>query len=457
VPENTTRNPVPVLVVDSDPKDSESLVVSFKDRGYDVVRAKDAESAYNVLDSRRIDVMVAELNMRGLDSIRLLQVAKKRNPDICVVMIADRGSIERATNAMREGVYDFQTKPLNFDKLHAVVERGVSHQRLVVEAAELHRQLDTRFGLGGIVGNSPEMIVVYNRIRQIAPTRATVLITGPTGSGKELVARAIHLNSTRLNESFVTLDCASLSEHLIESELFGHVKGAFTDAVRSRKGRFEIADGGTLFLDELGNLPLRIQAKLLRVLETQQFERVGDSTPINVDVRLIAATNVDLEEMEQRGEFRRDLYYRLNVVSVNLPPLKERSTDIPLLVNAFIEEFNAQHGKSVRGITKEATELLRQYDWPGNVRELKNIIEGLVIMSHGSVMLDVRDLLEHIRVPRADAAEIRFPVGLSMAAIERIAIEETLKSVENDKPRAAAVLGIGLRTLYRKLKSYEEG
>ncbi len=457
------------LVVDEDTHDTRQIVSFMKGNGFEVLWAKDGQEAYRFLDEQRVDVMVAELRVETINGMQLLKHARQRNPEVCVIMITDDANVELATEAMRQGAYDFQTKPLNLGKLEAVIERGISHQRLVLHTHRLYQELDSRFGLSNIIGDSPAIIAVCNRIRQIAPTRSTGLIIGPTGSGKQLVAKAIHYNSTRSDRPFVTLDCAALSENLIESELFGHVKGAYTGAHQTRQGRFEIADGGTLFLDEIGELSLSTQAKLLRVLEERKFERVGDSRSIAVDVRLIAATNRDLGELVKEKRFRDDLYYRLNVVKIELPPLRQRVEDIPLLVDAFIKEFNRENGKNVAGISRGAMRLLQRYDWPGNVRELKNTIEGMVVFAPDRAVLDMEDLPDTIldalgvahlseKVLKTEPAfkRMKIPVGTPLADIERIVIEETLKAHDGNKAETARVLGIGLRTLYRKLKQYAE-
>jgi two-component system response regulator HydG len=446
------------LVVAKDAEDIKELLAALELWGYKTYWARDGEAGYNVLDGEEtIHAMITELNVHRIDGMRLLSVAKQRNPDICVVVIAGEADIELATEAMRQGAYDFQTKPLNLQKIRAVLDRGLSLQRLAIEVTDLHRRLDQRYGFPSLIGNSRGMVTVYNMIRQIAPTRATVLIQGETGTGKGLVAQTIHQNSPRRNAPFVTLNCASLAEGVIESELFGHERGAFTGAVQTHKGRFEIADGGTLFLDEVSEMSLATQAKLLRVLEDREFERVGGSRSIKVDVRLIAASNRDLEQCVREGKFREDLFFRLKVVTIKLPPLRERKQDIPRLVEAFIHEFNIEHDKSITGISRGAMDLLMQYHWPGNVRELKNTIEGMVVLSASGRMLDVSDLPEHIlgqvraEVPDGD---IHIRVGMTMEEIEKIAIEHTLRSVGYDKHKAAEILGIGLRTLYRKQKRY---
>jgi two-component system, NtrC family, response regulator HydG len=449
------------LVVAKDSEDVKELLAALESWGFKTVWAKDGEAGYNVLDGPEVlHALITELNVQRIDGMRLLSVAKQRNPEICVIMIASDADIELATEAMRQGAYDFQTKPLNLKKMKAVLERGLSLQRLAFEVTDLHRRLDQRYGFHNLIGNSRGMVAVYNMIRQIAPTRATALIMGETGTGKGVAAQTIHQNSSRRDAPFVTLNCASLAEGVIESELFGHERGAFTGAIQTHKGRFEIADGGTLFLDEVSEMSLATQAKLLHVIEDREFERVGGTRPIKVDVRLLAATNRDLEQQVKEGKFREDLFFRLKVVTIKLPPLRERKQDIPRLVEAFLREFNIEHEKYLTGISRGAIDLLMQYHWPGNVRELKNSLEGMVVLSASGRMLDVSDLPEHILrqvESQTPAADIHVRVGMTMEEIEKIAIEHTLRSVGYDKQKAADILGIGLRTLYRKQKRYQLG
>ena len=449
------------LVVAKDSDDVKDLLAALDSWGFKTVWARDGEAGYNVLDGHEVfHALITELNVQRIDGMRLLSVAKQRNPEICVITIASDADIELATEAMRQGAYDFQTKPLNLMKMKAVLDRGLSLQRLALEVTDLHRRLDQRYGFHNLIGNSRGMVAVYNMIRQIAPTRATVLITGETGTGKGVAAQTIHQNSSRRDAPFVTLNCASLAEGVVESELFGHERGAFTGAIQTHKGRFEIADGGTLFLDEVSEMSLATQAKLLHVIEDREFERVGGTRPIKVDARLIAATNRDLEQHVRDGKFREDLFFRLKVVSIKLPPLRERKQDIPRLVEAFLHELNIEHEKYLTGISRGAIDLFMQYHWPGNVRELKNTLEGMVVLSASGRMLDVSDLPEHILRQvelQTPAADIHVRVGMTMEEIEKIAIEHTLRSVGYDKQKAAEILGIGLRTLYRKQKRYQLG
>lgn len=445
-----------VLLVERESETAREIFAYLTARHYDVELVDDGEKAYNRLDNRTFDVLITELNSHRIDGMRLMAVAKDRSPEICVILLAEQPEVELAVEAMRCGANDFQTKPVNLGKLDAVIQHGIGQQRLLLEQHELKRRLDEQFGLGNLVGQSRHMIRIYNLVRQIAPTRATVLIEGETGTGKDLIAQAIHNSSTRRDAAFVKLNCASIPEALVESELFGHVAGAFTGAVQARKGRFEVADKGTLFLDEISELSLALQAKLLRVLENQQFERLGDSRTLTVDVRLIAATNRSLEKLVEEGRFRDDLYYRLRVVTIPAPTLRSRREDIPLLASHFIREANERNTRDVNGITRNAMDVLMRYDWPGNVRELKNIIEGMVVMARNSKTLDINDVPEHVRRTTApETSEIRIPTGSTMSAVEHIVIEETMKVCGYNKEACARTLGIGLRTLYRKIKEYD--
>lgn len=445
-----------VLLVDRDPTVVRDIMAYLTARNYHVEWVDDGEKAYNRLDEGPFDVLITELSNHRINGMRLMAVAKDRNPEICVILITEEPDVALATEAMRQGAYDYQTKPINLGKLEAVIQQGIGRQRLVLEQHELKRRLDERYGLGNLIGKSPQMVRIYNAVRQLAPTRATVLVRGETGTGKDLIALAVHNNSPRRDEAFVKLNCASIPEALVESELFGHVAGAFTGATHSRRGRFELADGGTLFLDEVGELSPALQAKLLRVLEHQQFERLGDSRTITVDVRLIAATHRPLEDMVEQGHFREDLYYRLKVVTIDVPPLRVRRDDIPLLASHFIREAAEANGKAIDGIARNAVDMLMRYDWPGNVRELKNVVEGMVIMGRNGRMLDVTDVPEHVRRRTTpEVSEIRIPTGATMSAVERIVIEETMKACGYNKEACAKTLQIGLRTLYRKLKEYD--
>ena len=441
-----------VLVVDRESDATKALVAFLRDQDLEVVWSHDGEGGYNALDSTRVDCLVTELRVQRIDGMVLLRRARERNPEVCAVLITEGADGGRAVEAMRQGVADFQVKPLNHEKLLAVLRQGLERQVLVARVAEMEAQLDERFGLERLSGHSRAIVGVMEQVRHVASTRATVLIEGETGTGKGLVAQAIHQNSPRKSERFVWVNCGALAEGVIESELFGHERGAFTGASAPRRGRFELADGGTLFLDEIGEPPPTVQVKLLRVLQDRSFERVGGSETLKVDVRLIAATHRDLAAEVKAGRFREDLYYRLSVVRVQMPPLRGRPEDIPLLVEGFIREFDREHGRRVTGITRGVLDRLVRYPWPGNVRELRNTIEGMVVFAEGRRALDLSDLPDTLREVESAGEKLELRVGMTVDEAERQLLAATLRHCGNDKPRVAAMLGIGLRTLYRKLK-----
>ncbi len=443
-----------ILIVDDDRPQREGLQRALAGR-YEVLTADDAAKAYSILESQPVDVLLTDLRMPGDDGMKLLRRARSlSNPPVSIMMTA-YGSIDNAVEAMKAGAYHYVTKPVNLDELELVIERALKSRRIEAENINLHEQLDRRFGLENLVGESPAMLQVFDVIQQVAPTRATVLITGETGTGKELVAHAIHNLSPRKDGPFVAVHAAALTSTLLESELFGHEKGAFTGAVERRIGRFEAADGGTLFLDEVSEIDPAMQVKLLRVLEERAFERVGGTKTIQVDVRLVAATNKDLKKLVSEGKFRDDLFYRLSVVTVNLPPLRDRRQDVPLLVQAFIRQCSAENGKPVRDITAEAVNTLMAYDWPGNVRELRNTIEQMVVLSRGE-RLTLRDVPAAIR-GGADLTKIsvvRPGTTMTVEEAERQLIVQALKETDGNRTRAAQRIGMSRRTLHRKLKKY---
>ncbi len=435
-----------VLVVDHDRKAGRGVVAFLQERGYDAEWVNGGEKAFNRLDSRLFDVLVAGLTVKEGGGMRLMAVARERNPDICVVLIAEESEIELATEAMHQGAADFQVRPLNLAKLEAVIQHGLAHKRLVHEQVELRRRLDERFGLANLVGRSRQMVHIYNAVRQIGPTDEPVLVTGEPGTGKDLIAQALHDRSPRQNEPFVKLDCAGLPETVLDAELFGQAGEGL-----SRPGRFELADGGTLFLERVGELTPRVQERVFAFLQQGRYAREGDGKPISVDVRLISATNQPLGAMAEAGLFREDLWKRLSSVTIEAPPLRARREDIPLIIQRLLE----RHGKSAEGLTRNAVNLLVRYDWPGNVRELENVVEGMAAMARGEGPLGVTDVPEHVRRSAApEVGEIRVQTGATMREIERIAIEETMKVTGYNKEKCAKTLGIGLRTLYRKLKEY---
>jgi two-component system, NtrC family, response regulator AtoC len=449
----TGANKPTVLIVDDERATREGLERALHDR-YNVLLAEDGQKAMGLLESQHVDVLLTDLKMPGIDGMALLRRANSLpSPPLCIMMTA-YGSIENAVEAMHAGAYHYLTKPnINLDELELVIQRGLEGRRIATENVTLRAQLDRKFGMEKIIGTSTAMQQVFDIVQQVAPTRATVLITGETGTGKELVAHALHNLSPRKNGPFVAVHAAALPSTLLESELFGHEKGAFTGAVERRIGRFEMADGGTLFLDEVGEIEPAMQVKLLRVLEERKFERLGGSKTIESDVRLVAATNRDLKKLVSEGKFRDDLFYRLSVVSILLPPLRERRDDIPLLVNTFLEQCSRENNKPVREITQEALNVLMAYDWPGNVRELRNTIEQMVVLARVE-RLTLRDVPAAIR-GAADLTKISVVrTGMTVEEAERQLIVQALKEMDGNRTRAAQKIGISRRTLHRKLKKF---
>ncbi len=448
------KPPISILVVEPPGDANRSLLAFLAAHGFDPIPARDGGTAFNVLAARPVDCLLAEWRTPQVDGLSLVREALQRHPGVCAVVITEAGDREAVVEALREGAHDVVARPLHFDQLLAVLGRGLEHQALAARARELEEQLDERLALDRIDGSSPAIRRVMQQVRSIAATRSTVLIEGERGTGKEFVALAIHRNSPRRHGRFVAVPCAALAEGLLEGELFGHEPGPLTGASVLHRGRFEDADGGTLFLDEIGDLPPTLQVKLVRVLQDRAIERLGGKDAVRIDVRLIAATSRDLAAEVAAGTFREDLFFRLNVVHVQVPALRERREDIPLLVRAFIEESNLTHGRQVSGVTRGVLEQLARHAWPGNVRELKATIAGMVAGSEGRRLLDISDMPEGIRQTGGDPRPLEVAVGMTVAEAERQLIEATLAHLNGDKPRAAAMLGIGLRTLYRKIHEY---
>jgi two-component system response regulator HydG len=451
--------PIKVLVVDDDPAHAEAVADSLTRVGYECTVATTGAEGMAMLSRDAFEVIVTDLRMKDSTGLEVLAKAKELLPDAEVILVTGHGTVQSAVEAMQQGAFNYLLKPLDLKQLRAVVDSASRAQHLRRANAELSRRLDEKFGFEGVIGNSPQMHEVVDRLRRIAPTDATVLIEGETGTGKELVAQAIHQNSPRKNRPFVALNCAALSENILESELFGHVKGAFTDASADRVGKFEYASGGTLFLDEVGDMPLPTQIKLLRVLENREITRVGSNEAIKVNVRILSATNRDLAEGIRNGTFREDLYHRLKVLTVRLPRLAERAQDIPLLIEHFIQMHSARHHKKIKSMTTAVRRRLMMYPWPGNVRQLKNAIESMVVVDYDEV-LDIDDLPPEL----SDGADQLPPpsvsnglsdlVGRPLSELEGLFIGETLKATGGNREEAAAMLGIGERTLYRKIKEY---
>ena len=443
-------------MVDDETNARNALAELLRDEGYTVETAPDGFKALPKLEEFAPDLLLTDLKMPGMDGIALMRKAQEMDSDVVAVVMTAYGAVDTAVSAMRAGAADYITKPINFEELSIVLERALERRRLRVEAGQLRQRLSQRDRIENIVGASAPMARVFESILQVAPSRASVLVTGESGTGKELVAAAIHQHSTRASGPFVKLHCAALAETLLESELFGHEKGAFTGAMGRRDGRFQQADGGTLFLDEIGEISPAIQVKLLRFLQQREFERVGGNQTIKVDVRIVAATHRDLNAEVRAGRFREDLFYRLNVVTIEMPPLRTRVSDIPLLATRFLQRFAEENAKDVRGFSDEALQRLTQYSWPGNVRELENAIErAVVVCRHHEIR--AQDLSPHI-MKSAARSEDGLPVvpGASLAELERYAILKTLEHTGGSTSRAAEILGISPRTIQYRLHEYAE-
>jgi two-component system response regulator HydG len=442
-----------VLVADDDAAHAETVADLLTTDGHEVDVVRRGDDAIRKLEESDYDVVVSDLFMPGASGFEVLEAARRRDPAPEVVIVTGQASVDTAVEAMVKGALTYLGKPMNAAELRAVVRKALERGRLARRTVELERRLDKRFGFEAIIGTTPAMLRVFEVLRQAAPTNATILILGESGTGKELIAKAIHQNSPRRMHNFVALNCAALSESILESELFGHEKGAFTGADRQRKGQIEYAHRGTLFLDEVGDMPLATQIKLLRVLEERRITRVGSNVPIDVDVRLLAATNRDLDQAVKEGKFRQELYFRLRVVTVRLPPLRERPGDLPLLIEAFLREFSREHAKRIESLTPEARRALAAYPWPGNVRELRNAIEHVVVVAQGPEA-GAADLPDHIRGRKPEPRSLDGLAGLAMDDVEREHIRSTLALTEGNREAAAKLLGIGERTLYRKINKY---
>ena len=446
-----------ILVVDDDQDHRGMLRTMLRSWGYAVSEAADGDEALNLVRERAFDAVLTDVRMARMDGIHTLKSVLEYNPALPVVLMTAYSSVETAVEALRLGAYDYLVKPLDFEILRHTLRQAIEHSRLSVENRELRRQLSEAAARPGILGRSPAMLAMQETIATVAPTEATVLITGESGTGKELVARALHSGSARADKPMVTVNCAALAENLLESELFGHEKGSFTGADRRREGRFVQANGGTLFLDEIGEMPLPLQAKLLRALQEGEVQRVGSDAPLTVDVRVLAATNRDLREEVARRRFREDLYFRLNVISLEVPPLRDRGEDIPVLAAHFLERFAGRNRKSIRGFSPQAVDSLLRYAWPGNVRELENAVERAVILCNGD-LITRRELpaaiTEAASPEEASSAAVGALAGLPLDELERRAIGETLRCTGDNKSEAARQLGITRATLHNKLRKY---
>jgi DNA-binding NtrC family response regulator len=441
-----------ILVVDDEAAARAALAELLRAEDYTVETAGDGFKALGRLAEFEPELVLSDLNMPGMDGVELLRKLKEHSAELPVILMTAFGGVETAVAAMREGATDYLTKPLNTDELIIVLGRAIESAKLRREASDLRSRLKDRYSFDNIVGSSPEMQRVFKTIAQIAPSRATVLVTGESGTGKELVAAAIHHHSPRASGPFVKLHCAALAENLLESELFGHERGAYTGADRKREGRFELANGGTLFLDEIGEISLGTQVKLLRVLQEREFERVGGNQTVRVDVRVVAATNRDLKEMVLAGKFREDLFYRLNVINLTLPSLRQRPTDVPALAMHFLRHYSNENAKAVTRISDEALNQIAGYSWPGNVRELENVIERAVVLSDGE-SIEVSHLPPELAIVTRRGGAPAVP-GATMDELERYAILKTMESVGGSTSRAAEILGISVRKIQYKLQEY---
>ncbi|MCH2177924.1 MAG: sigma-54 dependent transcriptional regulator [Mariniblastus sp.] len=463
--ENTNILSIRVLIVDNDKDLARAMTESLERIGFECTCATSGQEGSDLIHKNIYHIIVTDLMMNDVDGMDILNLAKKTQPDCEVIMVTGHATVPRAVDAMRQGAFNFLEKPITPKRLQVVASKAADSVRLRQTNQQLHRRLDEKFGFENLIYASESMTALVDRLRRIAPTDAGVLITGQTGTGKDVVAQAIHQNSPRKKKPFVAINTAAVAEHLVESELFGHVKGAFTDAITDRQGKFEYANGGTLFLDEVGDMPMQTQIKLLRVLEEREITRVGDNKPIEVNVRVLAATNKDLEAEIEAGRFRSDLYFRLKIVTVHLDPLSHRREDILPLADYFRKQANKKNHKQTKTFTQDLRRWMLDFDWKGNVRQLKNVVESLVVMDLDEILgLDdlSPDLLDEQPAPKVDEQTLASPlsghpdlVGRSLKDIERWAIETTLKLTGGNREETSNILGISERNLYRKLNEYE--
>jgi two-component system response regulator HydG len=458
-PDNRPGEGLRVLIIDDEASHAEAIAESLDRVGYECLVATSGAEGARRIEQAEPNLILTDLKMDGIDGLAILRKARQELPDSPVVVITGHGDVQSAVEAMKAGASNFLEKPVNLTELRAIVGQAAERCRLTQSNRELQQQLDERFGFEGLIGNSRRMQEIVAKLKSVAPTQATVLVQGETGTGKELVAKAIHNNSPRKAKNFVAMNCTAINENLLEDELFGHEPHSFTGADRMRKGRFEHANGGTLFLDEIGDMPLTLQAKLLRVLENQEVTRIGSNEPIKVNVRLVSATHRDLEAAVAARTFRQDLYFRLKVVTIKLPPLRERREDLPLLVAHFIKEFNQKHGKKVTGMTEPLRRAFASYSWPGNVRQLRNLVESMVVQDHDGTLgaddLEETDRAELFAMTAPAATEADQLIGRPLIEIERYYTERALEITNGNREDAARRLGIGERTLYRMMQDWK--
>ena len=447
-----------ILVVDDDSYVREATEMILERKGYEVDTAPEGKTALQKLEDGEYDLLLSDIKMPGMSGLELLETVKSRWPDLHVILMTAYGTIEDAVRACRNGAYNYIQKgsESTTEEMEIVVEQALTFQETQRENRRLRSELQTKYSFDNMIGRTANMVQVCDLIRTVADSRATILVTGESGTGKELVARNLHYSSSRSNGPFIRLNCAALPKDLMESELFGHEKGAFTGAIKQTRGRFEMADGGTLLLDEISEIDPGLQAKLLRVLQEREFERIGSSQTIKVDVRIIATTNRDLHKEVAEGNFREDLFYRLNVIEIPVPPLRERADDVPALVRLFIARYNEENTKEVEGIGDEAMELLTRYDWPGNVRELENYVERAVVVAGGSILTPGDFPSRLTDGPSGRQGDAGLQVGTTVHEMERRLIMKTLEAYGGNRTEAATQLGISTRTLRNKLHEYGE-
>lgn len=438
-----------ILIIDDEKNIREGLAANFELEEYNVKTAASGEEGLKLIERGDIDLVITDLRMNGISGEEVLRKVTAETPGIPVIILTGHGSIDSAVDAMRHGAYDFLTKPLNLDQLDMIVKRALESREMSLQHQQLKKEIEGENVLSGMIGKSQAMLKIMETIKKAASSKANVLITGESGVGKEVVARAIHELSPRKNKTMINVHCAALSETLLESELFGHEKGAFTGADHLQKGRFELAHGSTIFLDEIGEINQNVQIKILRVLAERKFERVGGEQTIDVDVRVIAATNRNLEEEIKKGNFREDLYFRLNVIHIHIPPLRERKDDLPLLMASFLEEFNRENSRSIKGVDSRAKSAMFKYDWPGNIRELRNCMESAVVMCSGDE-IGLDDLPPSIS-RSAGTESIVIPLGITLDEADKVIVQQNLAANRNNKSKTAEILGIGRKTLQRKI------
>jgi two-component system NtrC family response regulator len=442
-----------ILIADDDESLRRVIEYNLSNKGYRVLLANNGNEALNIFKSEDVDIVITDIKMEKVDGLELLEEIKRLKSNALVIMITAHGSIETAVKAMKLGAYDYITKPFNRDELQIIIEKAQNLQSLMSENIRLRQELADRFSLGNIIGASSKMKRIYDMVARVAKSDSTVLLQGESGTGKELIARAIHFNSSRAKKPFITVNCSAIPENLMESELFGHVKGAFTGAVKDKVGKFEAAEGGTIFLDEIGDIRKDLQVKLLRVLQEKSIDKVGSTQDINVDVRVIAATNILLETAIEEGKFREDLFYRISVIPILLPPLRERKDDIPLLV----QHFMAKHGGKDCKMLSEVLDILNRYDWPGNVRELENIIERAIVLKKEDNVINPEDIPDHIKIKQLRSRmSLEIPdEGVKLEEVEKALIINALNKAGQNQTRAAELLNISRQTLIYRMQKYD--